>query len=120
MEWVEQKLRLLKPILSPSQWQYLRMRHTLEKDPKKRRDIENMMDLLIARHVPGLKADNILLPPPERNLLEGEYPIGEVVYPDKPFGLFGVKKGEMIKHCAIFGKTGSGTVSYTHLTLPTN
>jgi hypothetical protein len=108
MEWVEQKLRLLKPILSPSQWQYLRIRHTLEKDPKKRRDIENMMDLLIARHVPGLKTDNILLPPPERKLLEGEYPIGEVVYPDKPFGLFGVKKGEMIKHCAIFGKTGSG------------
>jgi len=108
MEWVDDKLRLLKPVLSPNQWRYLRIQHILEKDPRKRREIENMLDFLIAKHVPGLKTEHILLPPPEMELITGEYPIGGVIYPDKPCGMFGVRENEWIKHCGIFGKTGSG------------
>ncbi|MDY6990194.1 MAG: DUF87 domain-containing protein [Thermodesulfobacteriota bacterium] len=108
MDWIDEKLKLLKPVLSPTQWGYLRLQHMLEKDPRKRREIENMMDILIAKHVPGLKAEHILLPPPERNILSGEYSVGEAVYPDKSFGSFGVREKEWIKHCGIFGKTGSG------------
>jgi len=108
MEWIDEKLKLLKPILPSAQWGYLRVQYMLEKDPRKRREIENMMDLLIAKHVPGLKTEHILLPPPERTLLAGEYPVGEAVYPDKSFGLFGVREKEWIRHCGIFGKTGSG------------
>jgi hypothetical protein len=108
MEWVDDKLRLLKPILSPTQWGYLRIQYMFEKDPKRRREIENMMDILIAKHVPGLKTENILLPPPERNLLEGEYPIGQAVYSGNSLGVFGVREKEWIRHCGIFGKTGSG------------
>ncbi|MDY6839636.1 MAG: DUF87 domain-containing protein [Thermodesulfobacteriota bacterium] len=108
MEWIDEKLKLLKPVLPPAQWEYLRVRYILEKDPRKRREIENMMDLLIAKHVPGLKTENILLPPPERNLLEGEYPIGEAMFGGKPFGLFGVKQPSWLCHTGLFGKTGSG------------
>jgi hypothetical protein len=108
MEWVDEKLKLLKPILPPTQWGYLRVQYLFEKDPRKRKEIENMMDILIAKHVPGLKTENILLPPPERNLLEGEYPIGEAMFGGKPFGLFGVKQPEWLLHTGIFGKTGSG------------
>jgi hypothetical protein len=108
VETVEDKLRLLKPMLPPKQWGYLRIQYILEKDLRKRREIENMMDLLIARQVDGLKIDEILLPPPEKELLEGEYPVGEVIYPEKAFATFGVREKEWIKHCGIFGKTGSG------------
>jgi len=76
-----------------------------------------MIDLLIAQHVPGLKGEHILLPPPKRNELEGDYPIGEVSYPDKSFGVFGVRENEWIRHCGIFGKTGSGKTTLMVRTL---
>ena len=108
MDLIDEKLKLLKPILPSKQWDFLRIQYILEKDYRKRREVESMMDLLIAQNVPGLKTENILLPPPEKSLLTGEYPIGEVLYPDKNFGIFGVKENEWIRHCGIFGKTGSG------------
>jgi hypothetical protein len=113
METVEDKLRLLKPVLSPKQWSYLRIQYVLEKDLRKRREIESMMDLLIAKEVEGLKIDEILLPPPDRESLAGDYPIGEVIYPEKPFAMFGVREKEWIRHCGIFGKTGSGKTTLT-------
>jgi hypothetical protein len=108
MERIDEKLRLLKPVLSPTQWGALRIQYMFEKEPKKRMEIEQMIDFLIAKHVPGLKTENILLPPPEKELLTGQYPIGDVIYPHRPFGLFGVREEEWIRHCGIFGKTGSG------------
>jgi hypothetical protein len=113
METVEDKLRLLKPVLSPKQWSYLRIQYVLEKDLRKKREIENMMDLLMAKELEGLKIDEILLPPPDRESLEGDYPIGEVIYPEKPFAMFGVREKEWIRHCGIFGKTGSGKTTLT-------
>ena len=61
----------------------------------------------------GLKIDEILLPPPDRESLAGDYPIGEVIYPEKPFATFGVREKEWIRHCGIFGKTGSGKTTLT-------
>ena len=108
MERIDEKLRILKPLLSPVQWGYLRVQYIFEKDPRKQKEIESMMDVLIAERIPGLNTEHILLPPPERDLLAGEYPIGDAVYPDKSMGLFGMRENEWIKHCGIFGKTGSG------------
>ena len=108
MEWIEEKLKLLRPVLSKRQWRYLRMSYLLENDARKRRVIENMMDILISKHVPGLKTDQILLPPPDISILPGDYPIGHVIYPDKPCATFGIREDEWIRHCGIFGKTGSG------------
>jgi hypothetical protein len=108
VEPVEEKLKILKPILPAAQWHFLRVQHLLEKDPRKRWEAENLMDLLIAQHVPGLTSEQILLPPPHRDLLGGDYPIGEALFANKTYGNFGVRESEWIRHCGIFGKTGSG------------
>ena len=67
-----------------------------------------MLDVLIARQVPGLPSEHILLPPPDETEVAGDYPIGNVMYPDKPYGTFGIREKEWLRHCGIFGKTGSG------------
>lgn len=108
MNPIEEKLRILKPILPQKQWDYLRMSYAMEKDFKKRFQIENLMDILIAHNVPGLQMDQILLPPPDGKLLSGEYPVGRINYPNNQNSIFGIREGEWIKHCGIFGKTGSG------------
>jgi DNA-binding PadR family transcriptional regulator len=108
MERIDAKLGLLKPILPARQWGYLHIQYLFEKDPRKKLAAENMIDFLIAKHIPGLTSDHILLPPPAPKSLAGSYDIGDVIYPDKAFGRFGVKEKEWIRHCGIFGKTGSG------------
>jgi hypothetical protein len=108
MERIDAKLGLLKPILPARQWGYLRIQYIFENDIRKKTAIENMIDFLIAKHIPGLKTERILLPPPDAESMKGSYPIGEVIYPDKAFGRFGVDEREWIRHCGIFGKTGSG------------
>lgn len=108
MNLIEEKLRLLKPILPTKQWEYLRLSYAMEKDFKKRFQIENLMDMLIAQKVPGLQMDQILLPPPDMNILSGEYSIGNISYPGNQESVFGVREKEWIKHVGIFGKTGSG------------
>jgi len=108
MDRVEEKLRLLKPILPLSQWNGLRIRYIFETDFRKRQEIETMLDVLIAKQVPGLPSEHILLPPPDKTKVAGDYPIGDVIYPEKPCGTFGIREKEWIRHCGIFGKTGSG------------
>lgn len=108
MNPIEEKLRLLKPILPRKQWDYLRLRYVTEKDIRKRFETENLIDMLLAHKVPGLQMDQILLPPPDESQLWGEYHIGRISYPDNPKGVFGIREKEWIKHCGIFGKTGSG------------
>ena len=108
MDPIEDKLKLLRPFLSPKKWSYLRIGYVFEKDFKKKKEMETLIDVLISQHVPGLKSDHILLPPPEKEKLAGEYLIGNVLYPDKPVATFGVRENEWIRHCGIFGKTGSG------------
>ena len=75
--------------------------------------MENLIDLLIAKHVPGLQMEQILLPPPNSDLLKGDYRIGEAVYAQRKTGSFGIREAEWIRHCGIFGKTGSGKTTLT-------
>lgn len=108
MNLIEEKLRLLRPILPQKQWDYLRLRYALEKDIRKRIEIECLMDSLLAQKVPGLQMDQILLPPPDENMLCGDYAIGKISYPGNANVIFGIREKEWIRHCGIFGKTGSG------------
>lgn len=108
MNPIEEKLRLLRPIVPQKQWDYLRLRHALEKDIRKRIEMECLIDLLLAQKVPGLQMDQILLPPPDQSILSGDYVVGKISYPGNPSGIFGIREKEWIRHCGIFGKTGSG------------
>jgi hypothetical protein len=110
---MEEKLRLLKPLLPAKQWGSLRLQYLFEKDWRRKRELESLVDLLLAKHLPGLPAEQILLPPPEWDQLSGDYPLGQAIYPDRPVGGFGVREAEWIKHCGIFGKTGSGKTTLT-------
>ncbi len=107
-ERIEEKLKLLQPVLPHRQWNGLRMTYLLEKDFRKRKQMEQMIDLLLAKHLPGLVMDQILLPVAEPDKLRGEYPVGQAVYAGKLVGEFGIREGDWLKHVGLFGKTGSG------------
>lgn len=52
--------------------------------------------------------DKPLLPPPNPEVLSGDYYLGSVVYPEEHFADFGLKEEEVCKHLMITGMTGAG------------
>ena len=56
----------------------------------------------------NLYKDKILFPPPNPEKTKGEIKIGKVTYNNNQLQDFSIKKQDLIRHMAIFGKTGSG------------
>ena len=108
MDRIEEKLRLLDPLLSPKQLEGLRYAYLLEKDLRKKVRLEAMMDVILQRSLPGPLMDQILLPPPQAAQLAGDIPVGQARYAGQDRGVFGLGRGDLIKHTGLFAKTGGG------------
>ena len=80
----------------------------LSKDPKTEHQNRLLLRLLADRHSKIDYKDEIRLPPPSRDQLAGEYYLGEVFYPDVPYGQIGLGEEEFPRHILICGMTGAG------------
>ena len=107
MKEIKDLLRKLKPMMGEKTrglW-YLNL---LSKDSKVSLGNKDLLRLLADRKAKQDYQETIRLPPPDPDLMAGEYPIGTVIYPDRPFAEFGLREGEFIKHILIVGMTGTG------------
>jgi len=110
MKEIEDKFRKLYPIVKRKTdlfWLYY-----LSGEGKERNEVDELIDILLFQKVKKDFKKQILLEPPEINKLFGEYPLGVVVYPDKPFGIFGLRENEWTKHLCIVGMTGVGKTNF--------
>ena len=82
-----------------------------EDDYRAKRELENHIDLLIARHVKTEIADQIVLPPPPPVACQGDINVGIVEYMGKPLHDFNLNLKSLTRHAGIFGSTGSGKTS---------
>ena len=81
----------------------------LAEDHDGKRELESTLMLLHARALHQTVDDkSILLVPPPSHVSAGSYQIGQVIYNEQPVASFGLREGELIQHCAIFGRSGSG------------
>lgn len=108
MNGVDEKLKLLQPVLGIAKAKRLRQMYLFEDDVRAKKEIENRIDLLIARHVKKEIADEIMLPPPDKNLCKGEIQLGNTEYLDRELESFHLKLKDINRHVGIFGSTGSG------------
>lgn len=53
-------------------------------------------------------AHKVLLPPTPHDSLIREYYLGEVIYPDKKYGEFGLREDDWIRHVLIAGMSRAG------------
>ena len=107
MKEIKELLRKLEPIIGEKAkklW-YLNL---LSKDAKTRERDKMILRLLADKKSQIDFLENIRLAPPSPNKLEGEFHIGDVLYPEKEFAKFGLREEEFIKHVLITGMTGSG------------
>lgn len=113
MKEIKESLRRLKPLLGKrvdALWYSF-----LASDSKtSERDI---LRILADKQVRDNYNDDIILPPDDKETLEGEYYLGDVIYADKVFSKFGLRENEWIKHVLITGMTGSGKTNTAFLIL---
>ncbi|MFC1492295.1 ATP-binding protein, partial [Nitrospinota bacterium] len=102
---VEDKFRKLSPTFGKTDLLWL---FYLAGEGPERIETSELLDVLMFFRLNKDYAKQILLEPPGHMDCIGEYPLGVVVYPDRPFWVFGLRENEWIKHILITGMTGTG------------
>jgi len=112
MNTIDEKLKTLQPVLGTEKAQRLRQMYFFEDNWRQKKEIENYIDLLISRFVkPGIE-DEIILPPPPKDLCNGDLNIGKIEYLGTNPSPFNLKLKDINRHMGIFGSTGSGKTTF--------
>ena len=117
---VDEKLRILQPILGTKKVMRLRQYYYFKKDSRDKMRIENHIDLLISRLAKKSIEEEIILPPPNADVCAGDIDknngksidIGKVEYLGKETNKFHLKLKDINRHVGVFGSTGSGKTTF--------
>ncbi|MBN4081228.1 DUF87 domain-containing protein, partial [Caldithrix abyssi] len=107
MKEIKELLRKLEPVIgkrAKNLW-YLNL---FSKNAKEEKENKDLLRLLADKNAKISYHEKIRLPPPEKEKLSGMYKIGQVIYPERDYGEFGLREDEFIKHILIVGMTGTG------------
>ncbi len=109
---VEELCRKLKPVLG-KKIDNLYLKYSLADSRDKKMEIEQALHALYHKHLnKSMFSDKILLEPPEKDVIKGDYPLGKVVYPDKELYPFGLRERDWQRHICISGMSGSGKTTF--------
>lgn len=85
-------------------------------DPGQEKDIHAVAQAMAAELLDeSYIGRNILLEPPPRDKVKGEYPLGTVTYANKPMCSFGLLDSDLPQHVAILGRSGAGKTNVGYL-----
>ena len=112
MDLIDEKLKTLQPILGALKTRRLRQMYFYEDDFRQKKEVENHIDLLISRLVKKDVEDEIILPPPQKQLCAGDINIGDIEYLGKKTIPFYLNLKDINRHVGIFGATGSGKTTF--------
>ena len=106
MEDVKSILRKLKPFIGKkADGLWIRYNSCNIKD---RQEWLTVINILKEKyHIDDIEED-IVLPPPDKNLAQGDIPIGDIRYLNHPSYNIGISRPELTRHTGIFGSTGTG------------
>jgi hypothetical protein len=114
---IEELCKKLRPILG-EQIEKLYMKYSVSTDRDERLEIEKLVNALYHKHLSkSLLSDNIMLEPPEKEVIEAEYSLGTVMYSDKELYTFGLREKDWIRHMCVTGMSGSGKTTFAYTIL---
>ena len=109
---IERLCKKLRPIFG-NKIDRIYLRYSLSDSQEERRKIEQVLNALYEKHLnTTLLQESILLEPPARDVISGEYELGTVVYADKEYYPFGLREKEWVRHVCISGMSGSGKTNF--------
>lgn len=104
---IQEICRKLKPLIGEKAERYWLA--YLSEDYRGKQELEIALQMLGAKLLgTGIENPVVHLSAPARDIARGEYPVGNVVYCDKPMHPFGIREEELIQHTSIFGRSGAG------------
>lgn len=106
-ENIREVIHQLEPVVGPRTAKALWLRYLTVKDPEKKERFTQRIKIM-GEAILNLYQDKLLLPPPDKEKVDGEIPLGRVAYNGDDLHNFNIKKDDLIRHVAVFGKTGSG------------
>ena len=111
---IEEAFRKLKPVAGMDLdrlW-----REYILADGQGRRAIEDSLRLGLARRLDQtFEEKEVLLEPPPKALVKGEYPLGMVHYGRERFHPFGMQEKEWVQHIGVFSRSGWGKTNVAYL-----
>ena len=92
------------------------LRFALSHSNDERLEMEHAFKILYEKYLnTHLLSEKVLLEPPLKDEVCGEYPLGIVSYAEKEFYPFGLREREWIRHVCVSGMSGSGKTNLAFL-----
>jgi len=104
---IEEISSKLKPVLG-SKIDDLYFKYTISENLDEKNEIMQMLGFLYQKHLGKFLDKSILLEPPEKSAVAGEYPLSKVIYAGKELFDFSLKETDWPRHVCISGMSGSG------------
>lgn len=104
---IEEISTKLKPILG-SKIDELYFKYTVSDSPEERNQILCVLGALYQRYLGKFLDKKLLLEPPEKSAVSGEYEISRIVYAGKELHPFCLRENDWPRHVCISGMSGSG------------
>jgi hypothetical protein len=109
---VEEICKKLKPVLG-KKVDLLYLKYSLSEEKAEKEQIASLLNVLYEKHLnTTLLDEKILVEPPAENIVNGEYPLGVVVYGGRDFGTFGLREQDWPRHVCVSGMSGSGKTTF--------
>jgi hypothetical protein len=85
-------------------------------DPNQEKDIHAVAQALAAELLDeSYVGKHVLLEPPPKDKVCGDYPLGSVIYADKPVCSLALREDDLQQHVAILGRSGSGKTNLSYI-----
>ena len=108
---IEDLATKLKPILG-SKIDDIYMRYTIADSMEEKNEILQILTGLYQKHLNKLLDKNVLLEPPKKVDVEGEYSLANVNYSNKELFPFGLREQDWPRHVCVTGMSGSGKTTF--------
>lgn len=104
---VEELCSKLKPVFG-KRMDELYLKYAMAENVEERAEIEHILNLLYRKHLSELLDKKVLLEPPSKEFMDGEYPLAVVSYADRKLHPFVLRERDWVRHVCISGMSGSG------------
>jgi len=104
---IEEISTKLKPILG-NKIDELYFKYSLSDSLEEKNQIFQILSVLYQKHLGKFLDKKVLLEPPEKSLVQGEYDVAKVVYAEKELFPFSLREKDWSRHVCISGMSGSG------------
>ncbi len=104
---VEEICMKLKPVFG-RKIDEVYLRYAMADSQEERIEIEHILNALYHKHLAELLDKKVLLEPPAKEEIRGEYPLAVISYAGKKLYPFALREKDWVRHFCISGMSGSG------------